>query len=466
VTLPLVSASQITLYRECNRKWGWRYLQKVETPLHPAAALGIEVDDTQLQPYLRDGRAFDFTRASGHIAAAGLAYLPKPQTPGLVVQKHFTMPSPTWVNGEHIGFGYQGYIDLWLPDSALVPDMPGGAPFVGDFKTTSDVYAWWVKDEEKLKTDVQAMLYATHAMYTTKKKEVDLAWIYFQTRGPKKTRRIHLRVASDHVAEQFESINETAIEMYRVRNANPHPLELTPNTDMCGEYRGCPHRFRCNLSPAQVFGALEAKESRELASVEMTIMSNQTTSYLDKLKARKAAAQTGLAPSPAVPSVTAPQPSAPSPTLEEHVAQNPRAAFLMANTPAVPALQAADPRYTIIGQRPDGSPIYTYELSGTPGPVNPPESQLAPAPAVSVAPTSAPAEAPKRRGRPPAAAKVPAEASAPVPAKIQNMSVQAAVLTLTTPTTAELAQSLADFLKMQREALQTYEEIFRRLGAA
>lgn len=147
----LFSASQIQLFRECPRKWAWKYIAKLPSPPNKAAQLGIEVDEGQLQPFLRDGRPFDYTRESGYIAASGLGHLPPAQSPGLEVQRHFILPS----RGE---YAFQGYIDLWLPDSSVVPDLPGGAPFVGDFKTTSDLK--WAKSEEALRHDVQAMLYA------------------------------------------------------------------------------------------------------------------------------------------------------------------------------------------------------------------------------------------------------------------------------------------------------------------
>lgn len=386
--LQLVSASQITLYRECPRKWAWRYLQGIKTETHPAAALGTEVDDTQLQPFLRDGRPFDFTRPSGEIAASLLGFLPEPKSPGLVVQRYFQMPSPTWRDGKHIGFGFQGFEDLWLPDSKAVPGLPGGAPFVGDFKTTSDLK--WAKNEEALKTDVQAMTYATDAMFSTGARTVDLAWMYAQTKGPRRSKRTYLRVVADHVAEQFGQINETAIEMLGVRIANPHPSELEPNPDVCKAYGGCPYESRCALSPAQIISAHSAKAARALG-LEKEPMSG-TSALLARLQQRSGQQPTAAGPATAAPvapttpavapaaaqisgaSLAAgsnpaqPPPVATQAELAAHVAQNPRASFLLEQAPLV-----------IVG-------------------VNPPESKLPDAPPVGQTQAT---EAPKRRGRPP-----------------------------------------------------------------
>jgi len=243
------------------------------------------VDNEQLQPYLRDGRPFDFTRESGYIAASGIEWLPQPRIPGLEVQKHFVMPSPA--SGGR--FQYQGYMDLWLPDSGAMPGLAGGVPFVGDFKTTSNLK--WAKSEAVLKTDVQAMLYATYALYATRAREIDLTWIYFQTKGPRRSTRTHLRVHTDHVVEQFRGIENTALEMQAIREADAAPLELPPSPSQCEAYGGCPYRSRCNLSPAEHIIALSTK-------VNMS-------SLLDNLRAKKAGASgapgAGAAASPGIP---------------------------------------------------------------------------------------------------------------------------------------------------------------------
>jgi hypothetical protein len=317
------SASQVSLYDVhsggCARKWVFRYLLGLKTPQHPAAALGEDVDTGQLQPYLRDGRPFDFTRPSGEIAASGLAFLPKPKTNSLEVQKHFVIPSPTLIEGEPVGIQFQGYIDLWLPRG-----MTGDAetPLVIDFKTTSDLK--WAKSEEDLKTDTQAQLYAFAAAYLTRKRTVDLTWIYLQTRGARKAKRVHLQVTADQAAEQFARINDVALEMKTARDANPSPLELPPNPDACESYGGCPYRDRCNLSPAQVIAAVAAKEERKES------MSN-TAAFLAAMRAKKSGGQAA----PAVVPAAVPAP-APAPAIEV-VGINPPESTLPPPAPAPPA---------------------------------------------------------------------------------------------------------------------------------
>lgn len=301
--LPLISASQISTFRECQRKWAWRYIAKIVTPPHPSAALGTEVHDTQLGPYLTEGRPFDYTRDSGYIAAALLEYLPQPKTPGMVVEKHFILPSPA--SGGR--FAYQGYMDLWLKNGlGLVctdhddckdnPDLGRACAFrpaVVDFKTTSDLK--WAKNEKALSTDVQAMLYATASIFESGVPEVDLAWLYTQTKGAKRAKRTLLRVVDDHVVEQFKAIEETALELFETKQTVTDPLSLPPSPSQCEAYGGCPYRDKCNLSPTDHIKALSAREFSLLELQGEMPMSDGTSSLLANLKARKAGAQANVA---------------------------------------------------------------------------------------------------------------------------------------------------------------------------
>jgi hypothetical protein len=244
----LVSPSQITVFRdECERKWALKSIVKLNSEPHPSALLGTEVDEEQLQPYLTKGQTFDFTRKSGEIAATAVPFLPAPLTPGLEVQKHFTMPSPSWRTH---AFGYQGFIDLWHPDSSVMPGMDGGVPLVSDFKTTSNFR--WAKTEETLKKDPQAVVYGTYAVHATQATAVDLAWIYMRTRETPKAIRRHLRVLRNDVGEEFKRIDEVAVRMVEKRKIIEPTIEaaltLEPNLESCEDFGGCPYRVHCQTA--------------------------------------------------------------------------------------------------------------------------------------------------------------------------------------------------------------------------
>lgn len=249
-----LSASAINLWSECQRKWGFRYLEKIETPQHPSAILGTEVHEAQLGPYLIHDRPFDFTRPSGEIAAQLMPLLPEPKTAGLVVERKFEIPSPT---GK---FGYVGYIDLYAPDSACVPGLDGGRPLLGDFKTTSNLA--YAKTSDALRTDTQAMLYSMALMFEEGASELDAVWFYARTRKPHRAQRVHLRVQAAHVAEQFQRIDAIGAEVATIRSASPRVEELKPNPLMCDQYGGCPYRHRCNLGPAVQAAAVNEEAVR------------------------------------------------------------------------------------------------------------------------------------------------------------------------------------------------------------
>lgn len=362
----------------CQRKWGFKYLERLPMPQHPSAALGTEVHDVQLNPWLMEGRGFDFTKKSGEIAQAMAPLLPKPKTPGVRVKRWFTISSPSG------GFGYQGELDLFAPDSSVVPGLPSsGLVLVGDFKTTGNFD--WARTPEKLKTDVQAQLYALVIMIEDGVDELDLVWTTGRTRKPYRAQRAWLRVGASapegvervptsHVVEQFQRIDAIGRELVTVKLAKPKVEELPPNPRMCDAYGGCPFRYRCNLSPPVHAEAI----NRE------ALLNSGTNSFLDRLKKNQTPTVT-----PAAASVPPPAP-APAP-----------------ETPPAWTTAPVDP---LVGKGALG-----HGATG-PAPINPPEASLPPAPPVGAAAATAPAEAPKRRGRPPkseqaSATSAPAEAS-------------------------------------------------------
>lgn len=298
--MELVSATQISNYDDCKRKWVWRSIAKIESEQHPSAKLGTEVHE-QLELYLREGRTFDYSRDSGYIAASGLAFLPAPLTPGLELERHFDdLPSPSWRTH---AFGYQGYLDMYHRESRVMPGLPEGVvgiPLVSDFKTTSNLR--YAKSESRLATDVQAIIYATWALRETRADAVDLAWIYMQTRNARKAVRRHLRVLAPHVIDQFKRIDERAVGMHELKAAlasvDPAKaaFEVEPNIDMCDEYGGCPYRANCNLAPS-VF--VDADVARDLERMETEMNNGATGGWLSKIKKQateaKAELPTGVA---------------------------------------------------------------------------------------------------------------------------------------------------------------------------
>ncbi len=315
--MDLTSASQIETFEGCLRKGAWKYVARIQAEAGPAAALGTEIDDEQLQPFLRDGRPLDFSRPSGEIAQSILRYLPPAGSCDFggvgLVQAHFEIPSPTWIDGTHCGLGFQGFTDLWAPNGGI--ELPEGVPLtvngrtppaVVDFKSTGDLK--WAKTETDLKSDVQAQTYAFTAMYLTGSPVVDLVWLYMRTKGARQGKRVHLRVYADEVAKQFTSIDERARRIHALKKVVTDPLDLPPTPTHCDAFGGCPYRDRCNLSPGEIVDGAAAKAQRRRGEDPM---SEATTGLFARLKAQRdaAAAAAGGAPAPAS-TTPAPEPAA------------------------------------------------------------------------------------------------------------------------------------------------------------
>lgn len=220
-----LSASQIQTFSNCQRAWAWKYVAGVEEPPSPAAEKGRAVH-AELEKYLKGG-AIDFTTEIGYIAAAGLEHLPKPGTPGLLIEQEFHFEGPS-------GHSYLGYKDLEEPGT------------VTDHKTTSDLR--WQKSQEELRADIQATLYATdYFRQHPEEPQVGLRWVYYQTKNTRKSAVTYIRVSQPETWQRFLEIEKIAELMAEA--STKQPLDLPANVNHCSAYGGCPHQGRCNLSP-------------------------------------------------------------------------------------------------------------------------------------------------------------------------------------------------------------------------
>src|SRR5216684_440746 len=111
-----LSASQISTWLDCARKWSFIYVDKIPIAQGKASALGTEVHN-QLEAYLK-GCTIDYTRESGYIAEAAIPYLPEPSD-SIEVEHEFLLVSPNHT--------YAGVIDC------------RDGTHIIDHKTTSDL---------------------------------------------------------------------------------------------------------------------------------------------------------------------------------------------------------------------------------------------------------------------------------------------------------------------------------------
>ena len=300
-----LSASQINDYNLCARRWGFARIANIKSPPTPALKLGIDVDEGQLQPYLRDGRPLDLKTEAGQIANVMLEWLPPPKQAG-ELQKPIELPSPSWSG---TGLYYRGYQDLWTTTEKLPGFPEPGLPAVVDFKTTTD---WqWVKTPEILRTDAQAIIYATNALLSTGASRVGLRWLYSRTRGARRAKPIDVILTGDEVAPAFERIDAIGQEIVQLRKKIGEPkdpiaavLDLPFNAESCSKFgkEGCPYQSRCNLSPA------EKSQSIAANAVLRSQMNQQeaTEDLVSRLARLKARAEGSTPPAP-VATVEAPK---------------------------------------------------------------------------------------------------------------------------------------------------------------
>jgi RecB family exonuclease len=247
----VLSASQISTFVLCRRKWAWRYIARIPDGPNAAAELGGRVH-TVLERWLALGIAPDPATREGRIALAGLKHLPPPGSG--TVEHGFLLHTPRNT--------YLGFID-WL-------GLIAGAPTILDHKTTSNLQ--YAKTEEDLQSDIQALIYALFAALAWSTDEIGLMWVYYTTgntpRSPKPT---IAKLRLPMVLELFETIEAFGEEIsYHAKNQT-HPLALKPDARACGAYGGCPHRERCNLSPEEEMESLMTTMEEKLGMVPVFV---------------------------------------------------------------------------------------------------------------------------------------------------------------------------------------------------
>ncbi len=375
------SASQVETFMSCPRKWGWKYIARIAPTQANSAQVG-DAGHKELETHLGGG-AIDFTKVIhgvriGDVIAPGLGLLPAPCAAGMRIETSFNFPSNrgpwTWT----------GRKDIECDDGAVFPvvegqpDVPAGCPVVSDHKTTSDLK--WAKTPDALEWDVQANLYAyellhfgackvhedckadeglARACFAAKQPHaVDLVWTYYQTRGAKKSKRVHLRVLREHADEAFARIETIAKDMAKHHDQaacefdkGAYVQSMPPNPTQCDAYGGCPYQGECQLTITERFSASMSNDSGFFSNL-----------------ANVAAAQDAAAPAPQQPAVPETLP-----------------AWATAPVDPLKAMQAA-PAPMVMPSGPVGTTLpigLPAGLTGAPPvindvPVNPPESTLPP----------------------------------------------------------------------------------------
>lgn len=264
------SVSQIETFELCPRKWAFEKMDGVYVKPNKFAALGTEVHDV-LEDFLSKGKPIDTDTVAGRIAKPGVKYLPFPKTPGMRVEKWFS-----------IIFGVAAY--RGLKDVEII-QANRARPLVLDHKTTR---SWkWKKSKQELLSDTQAGIYAADAMQKTGAEEVDLRWVYYKTEGKPNSDPVDAVINREQVSRILTRTDQTARRIVQVLQTHKRALDVMPDFRGCSAYGGCPFReTHCKPKANQVLKAIVAqqltKERRENKKSGST-----TSDFLAEMSNRK-----------------------------------------------------------------------------------------------------------------------------------------------------------------------------------
>ena len=271
------SATQVTTFRLCQRKW---YLSKIvglEQPVTQALLDGKRYAE-EAERFFKTGETdglSNVTRPLVALAAAGK--IPGPLRSTLRVEHPIGVDRRAAdATGAALlevdGLPAEGYMDLL--------DLRTGWPVVWDQKTTKD--RRYIKEPDQLRTDVQMVLYARatvlqhEAEYGCEPEAVGVAHIAL-IKPPKAAEGVvvgpvYLDLA--HINAQWQGIQATVREMAQVALA-PAPDRVTPTWTACTAFGGCAFADNCksiktlnqgSTTTMSLLSDLAAKRAAALAS--------------------------------------------------------------------------------------------------------------------------------------------------------------------------------------------------------
>lgn len=350
-----------------------------------------------LEGYLRDGTPLNLMTDEGECAQAGAHLLPPPGAPGMLVEEPFIL--------EGWGHRFLGLKDITFPFA-----QPW--PIVADHKTTSDFK--WAKTEFQLYQNIQAVLYAAHAMIVSGKQVCELRWIYYKSRKPWKAKLVQTVVTQEQITPTLERIKTLADEIQLVKSVpGIKAKDLPYNPNVCEKYGGCPYIELCALTPmermlAKMTQEEEAKKNAFLASIRAKTQTTGGNGNVMNPPTHSPAAP-GLPPGVPPGSQISPD--------GQHFYNGSAWVPIASVAPAAPPPPPPPPPPAQAPPPPPPPPAAPTGLAGVPQ-----GAQISPDGkyyysdtgwvAIPAQPIAAPVQAPKRRGRPP---KNPPAPGAPLP---------------------------------------------------
>jgi len=291
------SATQVTTFRLCARKWYLNKIVGLEQPVTQALLDGKRFAE-EAERFFKTGETAHLSATTRPLVAlAASGRIPGPSRPGgtlhvehpIGVDRRATNASGVALLAVD-GLPAEGYMDLL--------DLRTGWPVVWDQKTTKDKQ--YIKEPDQLRTDVQMTLYAKatvlqhKAAYGCEPEAVGVAHIAL-IKPPKPAEGVvvgPVYLDLEHIEAQWQEIATTVRTMREVA-VLPNPDRVTPTWSACSAFGGCAFRDTC--------------KSIKTLSTSTSNEGSTTMSLLSTLAAKRAAAAAGtplpVPTAPAAPTV-------------------------------------------------------------------------------------------------------------------------------------------------------------------
>ena len=288
-----LSASAVSAWEDCPRKWGFSYLERLETPKSESLEIGLAVHDTA-EAYLLSGEVPDNSETNRwwRILQPGLDLLPSPVVEG---EGMLGWSIETWLTDTMCGpLSVKGKIDFWQhTEDALI---------IGDWKTTKDSRWRWSKTPDQLADLTQPLLYAySLGEEHGRPPRLDFQHINLCVKGSPSAMDVWARdVSWDAVDERWGTLVQTAKDMasYAIIE-NIMAVDLPPNIKSCKKYGGCPHAAYCPASHINRHRPLTPAQQQKLVQQSTYNPDNRSTPMADLAALRASLGLNKPTPTPA-----------------------------------------------------------------------------------------------------------------------------------------------------------------------
>lgn len=285
------SVSGLSLWENCRRAWGFRYLfglkdveltwEQIETGVphtsrQKAKAFGGALHKV-LETYYTGGEP-DWQSAPGRLALVGIPLLPRPEECNVVLVEHsVTIDTTPYVrNDADDPIVFQGFKDLTV--------QIGTWRGLFDYKSTIDFK--WAHTPLTLVNDWQCNVYAYDVMSTAGTASIDASWIYFLKKGLPCAKPVDVTVQRDRakaITYQVIMRAQAARDAMRQFVAGVIDVDdLTPNPRHCPAYGGCPYHISA--------GGLCDARAKQQSTISEVIPMGTFQERMAKMKAQKDAA--------------------------------------------------------------------------------------------------------------------------------------------------------------------------------